>query len=142
MSSASQFLTHDHRSCDRQWIDVEAAADKGDLAATRAAFLELDRIMKRHFDFEEQALFPVLEEATGMHGFGPTAVMRSEHEQMRRVLATMSSALERGDTGALLDHGDTFLMLVQQHNMKEERILYPMADARIPEQWENLKSRF
>ena len=28
----------------------------------------------------------------------------------------------------MLDHGDTLLMIAQQHNVKEENILYPMAD--------------
>lgn len=142
MSNASQFLTQDHRTCDTEWIDVEAAADRGDVAATRAAFDTFDKAMHRHFEFEERTLFPALESATGMTGFGPTTVMRNEHEQMRRVLTSMSAALEKGDTRGVLDQGDTLLMLVQQHNIKEERILYPMADQRLGGQWSELKSRF
>jgi len=140
--SASEFLTRDHRTCDTEWVEVEAAADRSDLAATRAAFAKFNQAMQRHFGFEEQSLFPALEEATGMFGMGPTAVMRSEHEQMRRVLATMANALETGDTATVLDHGDTLLMLIQQHNLKEERILYPMADARIGHAWADLQTRF
>lgn len=142
MSSASQFLTQDHRGCDTQWIEVEAVADKGDVAATRAAFAKFEHTMKHHFEFEEHELFPALEAATSMNGFGPTVVMRNEHEQMRRVLGAMSNALERGDTRALLDQGDTLLMLVQQHNLKEERILYPLADARLADAWPTLQAKF
>lgn len=142
MSTTSQFLTKDHRDCDAEWITVEAAADQGDVEATRKTFTVFERAMQRHFGFEEQTLFPVLEEATGMHGMGPTMVMRNEHEQMRRVLATMAGALERGDTQAVLDHGDTLLMLIQQHNIKEERILYPLADARLAAEWPELQKKF
>ncbi|MBI2389822.1 MAG: hemerythrin domain-containing protein [Deltaproteobacteria bacterium] len=140
MSTASDFLTNDHRECDALWAKVEAAADGGDLAATRAAFVAFDKSMQRHFEFEEKTLFPAIEQATGMSGFGPTAVMRSEHEQMRRILATMTTALESGDTGSLLDHGDTLLMVIQQHNVKEERILYPIADARVGGEWAALRA--
>lgn len=140
MSTASDFLTNDHRECDALWAKVEAAADGGDLAATRAAFTAFERSMQRHFDFEEKTLFPAIEQATGMSGFGPTAVMRNEHEQMRRILATMVTALEGGDTGSLLDHGDTLLMVIQQHNVKEERILYPIADARVADAWPTMRA--
>lgn len=143
MITASAFMTKDHRECDTEWVTVEAAADRGDLAAAREAFAAFDNKMQRHFGFEEQALFPAIEEATGMtSGFGPTAVMRSEHEQMRRILATMAGALAGGDTAAVLDHGDTLLMLIQQHNLKEERILYPIADARVGHVWAELQNRF
>ena len=142
MDSANQFLTQDHRACDLLWAEVEAAADDGDLALTRQRFDHFAAVMERHFAFEESALFPALEDATGMHGMGPTAVMRHEHAQMRQVLQSMTAELAKGNTQGLLDHGDTLLMLVQQHNLKEEHILYPMADARIPAQWPSLRERW
>lgn len=141
MSSAVEYLTKDHRDCDELWATVESAADGDDLPATREAFAAFDRALRRHLDFEESVLFPALEEATGMRG-GPTAVMRMEHDQMRRILATMASALEGGDASAVLDHGDTLLMLIQQHNSKEEHVLYPLSDARIGHLWPELRARF
>lgn len=140
MTSATEFLTRDHRACDELWAAVEAADD--DPKTMRDAFAAFDRALRHHLSFEEEALFPALDEATGARGTGPTAVMRMEHEQMRRLLATMTSALEASDTSAVLDHGDTLLMLIQQHNSKEESILYPMADARIADAWPGLQARF
>lgn len=140
MDTANYFMTQDHRACDLLWADVETAADEGDLAKTRSLFAGFERAMQRHFEFEEATLFPAIENATGMHGMGPTAVMRQEHAQMRRVLVAMSQALAAGDPQGLLDQGDTLLMLIQQHNLKEEHILYPMADARLPGQWPALKA--
>lgn len=140
--TTSDFLGHDHRVCDELWAAVEADADAGDVAAVRARLSVFDAAMRRHFDFEEQTLFPALEDATGMHGMGPTVVMRSEHEQMRRILHTMAGAVAGGDTQGVLDHGDTLLMLIQQHNMKEEHMLYPLADARLAGQWPTLQARW
>jgi hemerythrin-like domain-containing protein len=62
-----------------------------------------------------------------MHG-GPTYVMRDEHAQMRDVLDQLAAALSRRDTQAYLGMSETLLMLMRQHNHKEEQILYPMSD--------------
>ena len=142
MSTASDFLSGDHHSCDALWAVVETCADQGDLRQTQLAFSAFDRALQRHFDFEEQALFGPLDAATGMHGVGPTAVMRSEHTQMRQVLRRMAGELESGDLNELLEHGDTLLMLIQQHNMKEEHIVYPLADAHLVATWPQLRARW
>lgn len=131
------FFTADHRSCDEGWAAVEAAEGE----ALGEAYEAFERMMERHFGWEEEVLFPALEAATGMAGMGPTAVMRAEHRQMRGVLAQMRGALDAGDEGELLDQGDTLLMLVQQHNAKEEAMLYPMAQAQLGAQWPALRAR-
>jgi iron-sulfur cluster repair protein YtfE (RIC family) len=40
----------------------------------------------------------------------------------------MEQALAKQDADAYLGLAETMLMLLRQHNMKEEQILYPMAD--------------
>ena len=72
-------------------------------------------------------MFPGIEERTGMSG-GPTHIMRMEHEQMRHVMAQMGTDIAEGDYDHFLGLSETFMILVQQHNMKEEQILYNMAD--------------
>lgn len=124
----STFFTDDHRACDAAWTEVERLVDAGDPDGP-AAFHRFAAAMERHFRMEEDVLFPAFEAATGMSG-GPTAVMRMEHEQMRGLLRQMASAAD-ADPEALLDQGDTLLMLVQQHNVKEEGMLYPMCDVRL-----------
>jgi iron-sulfur cluster repair protein YtfE (RIC family) len=44
------------------------------------------------------------------------------------VLDAMARAAATGNVDSVLDHGDTLLMLIQQHNLKEEGMLYPMAE--------------
>ncbi len=122
------YFQNDHRRLDSIWGSVEGAADKGDTAQAATLWMQFSAGMRRHLDMEEKVLFPALEDATGMHGGGPTFVMRSEHTQMRGVMDRMDEAAASGNMESILDEGDTLLMLLQQHNVKEEGILYPMAD--------------
>ena len=135
-----EFFTHDHRTCDESWLAVENAADRADSAATDTAFTQFKTEMLHHFTMEESVLFPAFEEATGMTQ-GPTTMMRMEHEQMRRLLSQMSGAVTAGDYGNLTDLGDTLLMVIGQHNAKEEGMLYPMAQEHISVAWNELKTR-
>lgn len=140
LKGPAALFTLDHRHCDALWAAVEAAANGRDAGATRAAFEAFDRATRRHLDMEEDVLFPAFEDETGMT-MGPTRMMCMEHQQMRGVLARMATASAAGDFGALLDHGDTLWMLTQQHNVKEEGILYPMCEARLGARWPDLLAR-
>lgn len=137
----AEWFTHDHRECDEAWAEVEAAVEAQDGAAAQAAWQAFSRRMHRHLSWEEDVLFPAVEAATGMSGMGPTAIMRSEHEQMRQVMVAGEDALVQGDLEALLDLGDTLMMLVQQHNVKEEGMLYPMAEQQLAATWPELQQR-
>ena len=121
------FFTADHRRCDALWTLVEAAADEGDGPRVQRRCADFDAAVRLHLALEEEVLFPAFEDASGMHGGGPTHVMRAEHQQMRGVLEQMARAAASGDVDGVVDHGDTLLMLMQQHNVKEEGMLYPMA---------------
>jgi len=140
-ASLVDYFTSKHRACDGGWADVEAAADAGDTAAMAAHWLRFQNALLRHLAMEEQLLFPAFEAATGMANAGPTQVMRTEHQQMRGVLAQMSAAVERGDVEELIDQGDTLNILIQQHNMKEEGMLYPMAESALQAGWPELRER-
>ena len=134
------FFATDHRDCDALWAAVETAADGG-ADAIAGAWNTFAAAMERHFRMEEEVMFPAFERATGMVGMGPTMVMRAEHEQMRGMLRTMAGCANSGDYEAMLDHGDTLLMLIQQHNVKEEGILYPMADQHLAGVWAELRAQ-
>lgn len=127
MGRITDFLHHDHVHCDELYLQAERQASNGDVAAAGKSFVAFTKAMDHHFAMEEQVLFPAFEEATG-NAAGPTAVMRHEHEQMRGLFADMASALSQGQTDEFLAVADTLLVLMQQHNAKEERILYPMSD--------------
>jgi hemerythrin-like domain-containing protein len=132
--SPSGFFTSDHRHCDELWAALEADPS----AESWRAF---DAAMRRHFAMEEEVLFPAIEASTGMHGGGPTQVMRNEHAQMRAVLDQMARSAEGGNLDEALDHGDTLMMLIQQHNVKEEGVLYPLADQATGHEWQELSGK-
>jgi hemerythrin-like domain-containing protein len=135
------YFTQGHRDCDGGWADIEAAADAGDGDAVRSCWQRFAGAFRRHLAMEEQLLFPAVEAATGMVDAGPTHVMRMEHEQMRSVLDQMAAAMERGDHQELLDQGDTLHILIQQHNVKEEGVLYPMAERALGGGWPELRAK-
>jgi len=127
MTGINQYMTSDHRHCDELFAATESAADNEDweTAATQTEiFLTA---MENHFTKEEEVLFPVFEETTGMQQ-GPTQVMRHEHQQMRDLFSQLRYALEATDQDEFLSITETLLILMQQHNMKEEGILYSMSD--------------
>ncbi len=134
------FFTTDHRACDAIWAEVEAAVDVGDDAAAAAAWTRFDAAMRRHLTMEEEVLFPALQDA-GMRGMGPIQVMLMEHQQMRAMLDRMAQCASDGDYETLADEGDTLLMVIQQHNIKEEGILYPMAAQMLGARWPELAER-
>jgi hemerythrin-like domain-containing protein len=139
--SLREYFTADHRDCDAQWAAVETSVDAGNAQDIEASWSRFDTGMRRHLDMEEQVLFPAFEQRTGMVDAGPTFVMRGEHTQMRGVLEQMAGALAGGDHRELLDLGDTLLMLIQQHNSKEERMLYPLAEEALASEWPELRAR-
>lgn len=129
-SGLAAFFTSDHRLADELWADVETAEGP----ALVAAFEAFDAAVRRHLSWEEEVLFPAFERSVGMApNQGPTAVMRLEHEQLRGLLSQMFA--RRNDLDALLDRGDTLLLLLGQHNQKEEGMLYMMAEMHLEEEW-------
>ncbi|MEK7436721.1 MAG: hemerythrin domain-containing protein [Pseudomonadota bacterium] len=137
MSFPTQVLPDHHRHCDDLFVAAEEAAQRADWTAAGPAFERFHGQMKAHFEAEENLLFPAFEAATGMSA-GPTQMMRHEHEQMRGLLAQLAAACEARDGEAYAGAAETLLMLMQQHNMKEENILYPMCDQALGAEAERL----
>ncbi len=125
------YLSDDHKTCDQLYAKAEEAVVQEDWTRADGLWSEFHGHTLHHFAMEEQVLFPELER---MHGspMGPTQVMRMEHDQVRRIASQLEAALKERDREAFLGYGETMLVLLQQHNMKEEQILYPMADGSLP----------
>jgi hemerythrin-like domain-containing protein len=54
--------------------------------------------------------------------------MRMEHEHMRELMQEMARAVAESSQDRYLGLSETLNMLMQQHNLKEENMLYPMSD--------------
>lgn len=140
MRTISQYLTEDHEHCDALFAEAENAVARRDWTTAVAGFRAFETDTLRHFRREEEVLFPAFEAQTGMTG-GPTDVMGQEHGQMREALAAMAGALARRDGQRFLGQSETLLMLMRQHNLKEEQVLYPMCDRAMAEQADGLLQR-
>lgn len=140
MTTLSRYLSDDHVACDDLFAEAENAVADADWAGGCYGFDAFRASTLRHFEREEAVLFPAFEAATGMTG-GPTMVMRSEHEQMRVALDAMARAIGQQDATAYLGHSETLLMLLRQHNLKEEQILYPMAERALAGEMEGVLAK-
>jgi hemerythrin-like domain-containing protein len=127
MNTILDFLGSDHRACDDLFASAESAIAQKNWDGARTLFNQFQAAMSHHLTMEETVLFPAFEARTG-NTVGPTQVMRMEHEQMRGLMQDMAGAVAAGDRNAYLGLSETLNMLMQQHNLKEENMLYPMSD--------------
>ena len=127
----SNYMKNEHRECDTLFAKAEEAIALGEWEVANQHFSAFANETLLHFKKEEEELFPAFEAQTGMTQ-GPTQVMRHEHEQVRNLITKMTEALEKEDKDASLSLAESMMILIQQHNMKEEQMLYAMCDRTLP----------
>jgi DUF438 domain-containing protein len=137
MTNIKSFMTDDHRRCDNFFTDVERAIAAQDWERATADFNSFFESVEQHFAAEEGTLFPAFETKSGMT-MGPTQVMRDEHVQMRELMSAAREALAAKDADEYSGNAETLLIMMQQHNMKEENVLYPMCDDHLADQMTTL----
>ncbi|HEX9656886.1 MAG TPA: alginate export family protein [Bacteroidota bacterium] len=87
-----------------------------------------------HHQKEEKLLFPAMVQKGFPQKSGPIGVMLHEHDLGRQEVAAMNDALDRyiksDPTGrpALVQHTQSFIDLLRDHILKEDNILFAMAD--------------
>ena len=121
-----------HRHCDALLAQAEAAARRKDwMACAEAA-----GVFHRRY---RSASRPGRKRAVSRVRAGHRHERRADADDAHRTWrnARTDGGPERGDRGAgrrdFLGCCETLLILLQQHNMKEENILYPMCDRAVPE---------
>ena len=129
MITIKEFLSADHSKCDELFAHMEDVASKS-LADAKEACKEFQQETERHFQMEERVMFLEFEIKTGMSE-GPTSMMRHEHAQMRTLMQQLMDALEADNKDKFFGTSETLMILMQQHNMKEEQMLYTMAQQHL-----------
>jgi hemerythrin-like domain-containing protein len=129
MASIKEYLSADHSRCDELFANMEDAVAK-DIDSAMAVYEKFAKDTERHFQMEERIMFLEFETKTGMTE-GPTAMMRQEHTQMRVLLQDMKIAIESKNKDKFFGNSETLMILMQQHNMKEEQMLYTMAQQHL-----------
>lgn len=127
----TQFFSVDHDRLDFLFHMYQQAKETDKEAAIKF-FDKFSAGLKRHIEWEENLLFPAFDDALGTHGFGPTAVMRTEHDQIKSMLEQIHSKLNLGQQTDAIEQA--LLDILQVHNTKEENILYVECDRVLTEQ--------
>lgn len=127
MGRITDFLSKDHDRCDQWFLQAETNASNGQWDAATSMFRKFQNGLERHLSIEEEILFPAMGEILGVT-CGPTDVMRGEHKQMRQIVQNMDEAANARNRDEFLGNAETLLIMMQQHNFKEENMLYRMAD--------------
>ena len=122
----SAFFEQDHDRLDELFKTFQRMK-RSDFAKAKESFREFKFGLQRHIVWEEDLLFPLWEEKTGMSEGGPTFVMRAEHRQIGEQLDAIHQKV--ADQNPDSDQEEQALLyLLGSHNMKEERVLYPAID--------------
>ena len=133
MDTICSYLAYDHARCDALFVQaVDHVAAREWLPALKRT-ADFESAFARHMEMEESIIFRALEGAIGTCD-GPTADLRKEHELLRGLLARVSQAVRDRKIVDFFDFADTFRIMLRQHSMKEEGILYPMADRMLADQ--------
>lgn len=104
-----------------------------DFARAKEAFKEFKFGLQRHILWEENILFPLFEEKTGMRDRGPTVVMRAEHREIGKWLEALHDKVRARDVDSDREEEVLFETLFA-HNHKEENVLYPAIDRLLSEE--------
>jgi len=127
--TVTEFLQTDHRRLDAIFERFQQAIKQNRWETASKDFRELSTGLKRHIKIEEEILFPVFEEKTGMFNGGPTAVMRMEHTEIKDLLDKVLASTDAREASKAVDGYNALILILADHNMKEEHILYPESDS-------------
>jgi hemerythrin-like domain-containing protein len=137
----TEILSDEHRVIVRVLSALDRAATKfeNEEEVRPAFFLDAADFIKGfadgcHHKKEEGVLFKAMTSSGLPSDTGPIAVMLAEHEQGRVYTRSMRAAAQRfieGDKNARKDvvlNARGYVNLLRQHILKEDNILFPMAD--------------
>lgn len=122
----SAFMCEDHERLYRLFRQFQMTKNV-DLGKAKQFFSAFHQGLQRHIVWEEEILFPLLEEHTGVRDGGPTAVMRAEHRSFKAMLDLIHDHLVEGRTDSDA-HEAELVSALANHNKKEEIVLYPWID--------------
>jgi uncharacterized protein (DUF2249 family)/hemerythrin superfamily protein len=127
LRGVAEALSWDHDRLDELELRAFVALGAGDLEQARRWWRAFHHGLNRHIRFEEELLFPVFEARAGLPQGGPTAVMRSEHREIRMALEAITRDLEAASAD-VEELRCGLHRVLEDHNRKEEAILYPAMD--------------
>ena len=134
MNILSSFMKEDHRACDNEFANMENAIADDNWVEGKKLFEKFSEDLIYHFDMEEKVMFPAFEARSASAHCNPTPVMLMEHAQMKQLVESMEEELNSKNKDKFFGLSETLMMTMQQHNMKEEQMMYPMIDQAMAEE--------
>lgn len=128
MLTISSFLQADRVHCDHLLARAEALAQGFLWVRARCIMARFDAAFQTHLRMEEHVLFAALEQYCG-DVLKPTALMRREHQQLKKLSGSAARAVKKGNVRRFLGAAKLLRQAMDAHCMKEETVLYRMADA-------------
>jgi regulator of cell morphogenesis and NO signaling len=114
--------------------DEEVQNWKERLLALRESVQAFVNELDPHSKREEEVLFPMMAQYIGRTS-GPIAVMEIEHDQANQQLASfltktaeLSETVDRDSAALLANEAIVAYHILAEHFMKEENVLFPMAE--------------
>jgi hemerythrin-like domain-containing protein len=130
---ATEVLTAEHRIIETVLNALEklARSGAGSSLADWAKAIDFLRNFadKCHHLKEENLLFPALEERGIPREGGPIGMMLAEHTEGRGYVRAMAAALESDSRQLLCREATAYIRLLREHIMKEDEVLFQMADS-------------
>lgn len=127
MDTICAYLKHDHARCDDLFYQAETSVAQRNWKSAIDRFRLYQEVLRQHIRMEEKILLPTFEQ-TLAGGAEPVAMLRSEHRQINGIIHRMWEAIQRFDPADYVLHAETLTLLMQQHTLKEEEMLYPLLD--------------
>lgn len=123
-----------------RWAELSRSVDEGTwerVAGDLGRALDELSGVEIHYRRKENQLFPALE----AHGLsGPSQVMWALHDDVRRMLKEMRSAVAHRRLDRIRETGPELARVVSEMIYKEERILFPTAwKVLTEEEWEKIR---
>ena len=142
---ATEILTQEHRVIERvlNSLQVAVQALQSDVPVRPGFFMDAADFIRGfadgcHHHKEEGVLFKAMaSNGVAVEG-GPVGVMLHEHELGRQYTRLMRTAAEQWAGGnefarqTVIENALAYEALLRQHILKEDNILFPMADRMIP----------
>lgn len=139
----TQILRHEHEvilrvlsAFERMLKSAESGAAPDRQAVSKAVEFFRGFADGCHHAKEEDCLFPALERAGLPTQGGPVGIMLEEHEQGRAYIREIARGNEEDTPEArkrLVDHGWGYVQLLRAHILKENEILFPLAEKSLPQ---------
>ena len=126
-TSLADAFTHEHHQIDAGIEEYLAQDEATDPRRRAAPLLTAMEALRRHIYLEEEIVFPRLPKGPLMM---PLMVMRREHGELWQRMDALAEALGADGAGeGLEDTCRELLSLLEDHNSKEEPVIYPHLDA-------------